>query len=136
MLMEPVNALARWWPCACLKCVANQSQSTSILGITEEYFTQVSEVIEDRVTKKLFQEFSRTESRILGDLSKFLLSPQVRTLSATVPGTYRNNSFENREPTGDRSQSYLHPEMNFAARRTTNSTDFDPKETSHSPTAQ
>ena len=22
MLMEPVNAPARWWPCACLKCVA------------------------------------------------------------------------------------------------------------------
>ena len=22
MLMEPVNALARWWPCACLKCVS------------------------------------------------------------------------------------------------------------------
>ena len=21
MLLEPVNALARWWPCACLKCV-------------------------------------------------------------------------------------------------------------------
>ena len=22
MWMEPVNALARWWPCACLKCVS------------------------------------------------------------------------------------------------------------------
>ena len=22
MLMEPVNAPARWWPCACLKCVS------------------------------------------------------------------------------------------------------------------
>ena len=22
MLMEVVNALARWWPCACLKCVS------------------------------------------------------------------------------------------------------------------
>ena len=22
MLMKPVNALARWWPCACLKCVS------------------------------------------------------------------------------------------------------------------
>ena len=21
MLMEPVNAPARWWPCACVKCV-------------------------------------------------------------------------------------------------------------------
>ena len=23
MLMEPVNAPARWWPCACLKCVSS-----------------------------------------------------------------------------------------------------------------
>ena len=22
MLMEPVDAFARWWPCACLKCVS------------------------------------------------------------------------------------------------------------------
>ena len=22
MLMEPVNAPARWWPCACLKCIS------------------------------------------------------------------------------------------------------------------
>ena len=22
MLIEPVNAPARWWPCACLKCVS------------------------------------------------------------------------------------------------------------------
>ena len=22
MLMEPVNAPGRWWPCACLKCVS------------------------------------------------------------------------------------------------------------------
>ena len=38
-------------------------------------------------TKKLSQEFSRTESRILGALSKldeFLLNPQTRTLSGTV----------------------------------------------------
>ena len=24
MLMEPVNAPARWWPCACLKCVSGR----------------------------------------------------------------------------------------------------------------
>ena len=24
MLMKPVNALARWWPCACLNCVCDQ----------------------------------------------------------------------------------------------------------------
>ena len=60
----------------------NQSQNTLNPGMAEELITQVSEEIKGRVTKKLSQEFSRTESRILGALSKldeFLLNPQVRT---------------------------------------------------------
>ena len=71
--------------------------------MAEEYITQVSEEIEERVTKKLFQEFSRTESRILGALSKideFLLNPQVRTCSVAVPGTSRNKNSENGNPLG------------------------------------
>ena len=58
---------------------------------------QVSEEIERRVTKKLTQEFSRTESRILGALSEldeFFLNPQIRTHSDTVPGTFRNTNVE------------------------------------------
>ena len=54
-----------------------QSRNTSVPRINEEYITQVSEQIEGRVTKKLSQEFSRTESRIMGALSKldeFLLN--------------------------------------------------------------
>ena len=47
-----------------------QSQNTFVLGMTEEYITQMSEEIEWRITKKPSQEFSRTESRILGALSK------------------------------------------------------------------
>ena len=84
----------------------SQAQNTFTPGMTEEYITQVSEEIEGRVTKKLSQEFSRTESRILGDLSKldeFLLNPQVRTSCVAVPGTSRNNDSENWEPTGARS---------------------------------
>ena len=60
----------------------NQSQNSSAPGITGDYIAQVSEEIEGRVTKNLSQEFSRTESRILGALSKlneFLLNPQLRT---------------------------------------------------------
>ena len=74
--------------------------------LTQHYISQVSEEIEGRVTKKLSKEFSKTEARILGALSKldeFLLTPQVRTCSAAVPGTSRNNISENREITGDRS---------------------------------
>ena len=44
----------------------SQSQNTFVLGNTEEYNTRVFEDIEGRVTKKLSQEFNRTESRILG----------------------------------------------------------------------
>ena len=72
--------------------------------LTEDYISQVSEEIEGRVTKKLSKELSRTESRILGALSKldeFLLNPQVRTCSVAVPGTSRNINSENREATGN-----------------------------------
>ena len=54
-----------------------QSRITSVPRINEDYITQVSEEIQGRVTKKLSQEFNRTESRIFGALSKFLLNPQV-----------------------------------------------------------
>ena len=82
------------------------SHITFVRGMTEEYITQVSEEIIGRVIKKLSHEFSRTESRILGALSKldeFLLNLQVWTCSGTVPGTSRNNDSENWEPIGDRS---------------------------------
>ena len=74
--------------------------------LTEDNISQVSEEIEGRVTKKLSKEFSRTESCILGALSKldeFLLNPQVRTCSVAVPGTSRNINSENRETTGNSS---------------------------------
>ena len=68
----------------------DQSQNSAAPGITEDYITQVSEEIEGRITKKLSQEFSRAESRVLGALSKLnavLLNPQLRTFSGTTPGT-------------------------------------------------
>ena len=86
--------------------------------MTQEYISQVSEEIEGRVTKKLLKEFSRTESRILGALSKldeFHLNPQVQTCSVAVPGTSRNNDSENRETTEDRSLGDPCPEAVFSA---------------------
>ena len=83
---------------------------------TQDYISQVSEEIEGRVAKKLSKEFSKTESRILGGLSKldeFLLNPQVRTCSVAVPGTSRNNNSENRETTGDRSSDDPYPEVGY-----------------------
>ena len=67
-----------------------QSQNTLNLEMAEGYIAQVSEESEGRVIKKLSEEFSRTESRILGALSKhdeFLLNPQVPTCSVAVAGT-------------------------------------------------
>ena len=74
----------------------------------------MSEEIEGRVTKKLSKEFSKTESRILGALSKldeFLLNPQVRTCSVAVEGTSGNANSENRETHGDRSSNDPYPEV-------------------------
>ena len=91
----------------------SQSRNTSVPRINEEYITQVSEEIEGRVTKKLSQEFSRTESRIFGALSKlddFLSNQQIRTHSETVPGTFRNTNVENQGTNEDDSQSDPHPE--------------------------
>ena len=99
-----------------------QSQNTSDPRIKEEYITQLSEEIEGRVSKKLSQEFSRTESRILGALSKldeFLLNRQITTHSGTVPGTFRNTNVKNQGTNEDDSQSDPHPEAGIFRGQTT-----------------
>ena len=99
-----------------------QSRNTSVPRINGEYITQVFEEIEGRVSKKLSQEFSRTESRILGALSKLdelLLNQQIRTHSETVPGTFRNTNVENKGTNEDDSQSDPHPEAGIFRGQTT-----------------
>ena len=99
-----------------------QSRNTSVPRINEEYITQVSEEIECRVTRKPSQEFSRTESHILGVLSKldeFLLNPQITTHSGAVPGTFRNTNVENQGTNEDDSQSDPHPEAGILRSQTT-----------------
>ena len=84
--------------------------------LTQDYISQVSEEIEGRVTKKLFKEISKTESGILGALSKldeFLLNTQVRTCSVAVQGTSRNANSENREIHGDRSSDDPYPDVGY-----------------------
>ena len=97
---------------------SRSSRGQSVLDpeLTQDYIFQVSEEIERRVTKKLSKEFNKTESRILGALSKldeFLLIPQVRTCSVAVQGTSRNSFSENREIHGDRSSDDPYPEMGY-----------------------
>ena len=83
--------------------------------LTQDYISQVSEEIEGRVTKKFSKEFNKTESRILGALSKldeFLLNPQVRTCSV-IRGASRSANPENREVHGDRSSNDPYPEGGY-----------------------
>ena len=95
---------------------SSRAQNVLDPELTQDYISQVSEEIEGRVTKKLSKEFSKTESRILGALSKldeFLLNPQVRTCSVAVPGTSSSNNSENRETTEDRSSDDPCPEVGY-----------------------
>ena len=99
-----------------------QSWNTSVPRINEEYITELFEEIEGRVSKKLSQEFSRTESHTLGALSKldeFLLNPQITTHSGTVPGTFRNTNVENQGTNEDDFQSDPHPEAGIFRGQTT-----------------
>ena len=99
-----------------------QSRNASVPRINEEYITQRSEEIEGRVTKKLSQEFSRTESRILGALSKldeFLLNQQIRTHSGTVPEPFRNTNVDNQGTNEDDSQSDPQPQAGLFRSQTT-----------------
>ena len=111
-----------------------QSRNTSVPRFNEVYITQFFEEIEGRVSKKLSQEFSRTESRILGPLSKldeFLLNQQIRTHSGTVPGTFRNTNVKNQGTNEDDSQSDPHPKAGiFRGQSTRNS---GPKDSRDSP---
>ena len=111
-----------------------QSRNASVPRSKKEYITQVSEAIEGRVTKKLSQEFSRTESRMLGALSKLdenLLKKHIRTFSGTVPGAFWNADVENQAPSGDVSQNDPHCDVEFVACRASKLTNSDPDETSH-----
>ena len=94
--------------------VSRSSRGRNVLdhALTQDYISQVSEEIEWRVTKKLSKEFNKTESRILGALSKLdevLLNPQVRTCSV-VQGGLKNANSGNREIHGDRSSNDPYPE--------------------------
>ena len=112
-----------------------QSRNTSVPGINEKYITHVSEEIERRFTKKVSQEFSRTESFILGALSKldeFLWNPQIRTHCGNVPVTFLNTNVENQEPNEDRSQDDPHPEVGPSVCQSRHSIDLDPDEAPHS----
>ena len=92
---------------------SNLAQNSNVPRSQEDYITQVSEEIEGRVTKKLSQEFSRTENRILGALAKlddFLMNPLIQGHSGTAAETSRNVFSISQVTNEDDSQSNPHPE--------------------------
>ena len=91
---------------------SNLAQNSNVCRSQEDYITQVSEEIEGRVTKKLSQEVSRTENRILGALVRlddFLMYPLFQGHSGTTPETSRNIFSINQGTNEDDSQSNPHP---------------------------
>ena len=92
---------------------SNLVQNSNVPRSQEDYITQVSEEIEGRVTKKLSQDFSRTENRLLGALGRlddFLMNPLLQGRSGTTPETSRNVFSINQGTNEDDSQSDPHPE--------------------------
>ena len=96
---------------------------TSIFPRSQEgYITQVSEKNEGRVTRKLSQELSRTENRILGALARlydFFMNPVNQGHSKTAPETSRNSLSTSRGPNEDDSQSDPHPKAGIFRNETT-----------------
>ena len=73
--------------------MSNLAQNSNVPRSQEDTITQVSEKIDERVTKKLSQEFSRRETWILGALSRlddFVMNPLIQGHSGTAPETFRN----------------------------------------------
>ena len=99
----------------------NVTQNSAAPRSQEDYITQVSEEIEGRVTKKLSQEFSRTENRILGALARlddFLMNPLLQGHSGNTPETCGNAFKTNQGPNEDDPQSDPHPEASIFSSQT------------------
>ena len=112
----------------------SQSQNTLDPELAQEYISLVFEKMEGRITKNISKEFSRTESRILGALSKldeFLLSPQLRTCSVVVPGTTRNSNSGKRELNGERTPNDPCPEARISSHHSGNLNNSDEEEYPH-----
>ena len=93
-----------------------RGQNSSVPRSQKDYITQVSEEIEGRVTRKLSQEISRTENRILGALARlddFLMNPLIQGNSGTSPETSRNAFGTNQGTNEDDYQSDPHPEASI-----------------------
>ena len=95
----------------------NLAKNSNVPRSQEDSITQVFEENEGRVTKKLSQEVSRTENRILGALAHiddFLTNPLIRGHSGTGPETSQNIFSINQGTNEDDSQSNPHPKAGLS----------------------
>ena len=104
---------------------SNLARNSSAPRSQEDYITQVFEEIEERVTKRLSKEFSRTENRILGALARlddFLMNPLLPGHSGTTPEPSRNALNTRQGTNEDDSQNDPRPEAGlFYSQMTQNS---------------
>ena len=101
---------------------SKMAQNSNFPRSQGDSITQVSEEIEVRVTKKLLQDFSRTENRILGALARLddcLMNPISQSHFGNAPETSRNEFGKIHETNEDDSQSDLHPEAGIFRSQTT-----------------
>ena len=95
---------------------SNLAQNSNMYRSQEDHITQVFEEIEGRVTKKLSQDFRRTENRILDALARlddFLMNPLIQGYKGTAPETSRNTFSTNQGTNEDDPQSDPHPEADI-----------------------
>ena len=107
---------------------SNLAQNSITPRSQEDYITQLSEEIEGTVTKKLSQEFSKSENRILGSLSRLddlLLNPLLQGHSGTATETSRNEYGTNQGTNEDDSQSDPHPEAGIFQSETTRNSSLE-----------
>ena len=92
----------------------------------------MSEEIESRVTEKMSQGSSMTESCIFGALSRlndFFQNPQARAHSGPVPEISRISSRRNLGTNEESSQNDSHPGVRISSSQSTQ--DISPEETSY-----
>ena len=97
-------------------------QNPNVPRSQKDYITQVQEKIEERVTKTLSQEFSKTENRMLGALSRLdhsLMNPLIQGHSGTAPKISRYTYGTNPGTNEDDSQRDTHPEAGLLQSHTT-----------------
>ena len=105
---------------------SNLTQNSNVPRSQEDNITQVSEEFEGRVTKKLSQEFSRTENRTLGALARlddFLMNPLIQSHSGTALEMSRNAFGTNQGTKEDDSQNDFHPEAIIFCSQTAQNSD-------------